>query len=52
MVKMSRKLKKFLKTQEGKEMLEANRKQIDEEHRTKTGWFSKEEDEYWDMVFS
>jgi hypothetical protein len=45
---LSRRLKKFYKTKEGKKLLKDNLKEIEEEQRTGTGWFSKEEDEYWE----
>ena len=31
-------------------MLEENLKQIEKEQKNGTGWFSKEEDEYWEGI--
>ena len=47
---MARKLKKFYKSKEGKKLLKENLKEIEEEQKNKTGWFSKEEDEYWEGI--
>jgi hypothetical protein len=47
---MSRKLKKFYRSKEGKKMLEENLKKIEWELKNKIGWFSKEEDEYWEGI--
>ena len=47
MIIMSRRLKKFYKSKEGLKMLKDNLETILEEQKNETGWFSKEEDEYW-----
>lgn len=45
---MSRKLKKFYKSKEGKKMLEENLRKIEKDLENEKEWFSKEEDEYWE----
>ena len=45
--KMSKKLEKFYKTEVGKKILEENLKNLYKDFKNKKGWFSPEEDEYW-----
>lgn len=37
----------FFNSEKGKELLRRNEKELEEEFRTKTGWFSPEEDKAW-----
>ena len=39
--------KKIYKTKEGKQILKFNLEKMSEDFKNETGWFSKEEDEYW-----
>lgn len=47
---MSKSLKKFYKTEEGKHLLESNLKKLLEDLKKEEGWFSREEDEYWQKI--
>ena len=49
--KMSKKLEKFYKTEEGKEILEENLKNLYKDLKNEKGWFSPEEDEYWNSLY-
>jgi len=44
---MSKKLEKFYKTKEGKNVLKENLKKLYKDLEEEKGWFSKEEDKYW-----
>ena len=40
----------LFKTEKAKEILDENEKKMEEEFRTKTGWFSPEEDKAWEFL--
>lgn len=47
---MSKKLKKFFKTEKGKQLLKSNLEKLLEDLKKEEGWFSEEEDEYWEKI--
>ena len=49
---MTENLKKFYETEKGKHLLKSNLEKLLEDLEKEEGWFSKEEDVYWEKILN
>ena len=49
---MSKSLKRFYKTENGKQLLKSNLEKLLKDLEKEENWFSKEEDIYWEKILN